>query len=194
MTSNTKEYNTKYYQQNKEKLKNYYKKWYKENKNTKKEYTKKWLENGGKEYNKKYREKNKEKLIRQKKKWLKTEKGVALLKRQKAKLKNITFEDRFLQKVLKTENCWLWTGSKIPKGYGKFQTVISKNKYKQEYSHRISYELFVGKIENKCVLHTCDNPSCVNPKHLFLGTQKENIEDRQQKGRTRNKYTKLQNI
>lgn len=93
---------------------------------------------------------------------------------------------RFTSKISQPDEngCINWTGAKS-NGYGKI-TVGSKanNSKRAESAHRISYELFIGKIpKNKCVLHKCDNTFCVNPKHLFLGTQKENMLDMINKGR-----------
>lgn len=66
------------------------------------------------------------------------------------------------------------------KGYGHFQ--VGK---KAEKAHRISYSIFRGKIpDGMHVLHSCDNPPCVNPDHLSLGTNKDNMRDRGLKGRT----------
>ena len=74
--------------------------------------------------------------------------------------------------------CWLWGGGKNKKGYGQF--FLNSRRL----AHRVSYELFVGPIPDKlCVLHTCDAPSCVNPNHLWLGTNQDNINDRVKKGR-----------
>ena len=94
--------------------------------------------------------------------------------------------------------CWIWIGSVIPSGYGK----IMKDG-KQCSAHRISYELFVGKIpENLRVLHKCDVPSCVNPSHLFIGTAKDNSQDMVNKKRhkavhlygEKNGFSKLDNL
>lgn len=74
--------------------------------------------------------------------------------------------------------CWVWIGGNI-RGYGHF--AIEGKTVK---AHRYSWELYFGEIpEDLCVLHHCDNPSCVNPKHLFLGTHAVNASDRNQKGR-----------
>ena len=91
--------------------------------------------------------------------------------------------DRFWCKVEKTDACWLWTGSKRHKGYGAF--VYKKNgQVIQGRAHRYSYELHKGEIPaGLFVLHRCDIPACVNPEHLFLGTNRDNVEDMVSKGR-----------
>ncbi len=75
----------------------------------------------------------------------------------------------------------MWTAG-TNRGYGEFWIEDRMHK-----AHRVSYKMEYGHIPTgMCVLHTCDNPPCVNPKHLFIGTQKDNIEDAHSKGRTRN--------
>jgi hypothetical protein len=89
--------------------------------------------------------------------------------------------DRFLNKVNTANpwNCWEWNGAKTRFGYG----MISFKK-RAHLAHRISWSLVNGEIPfGMCVLHVCDNPSCVNPHHLFLGTQEDNVKDRDQKRR-----------
>jgi len=79
------------------------------------------------------------------------------------------------------QDCWIWTGGKTD-GYGtiRFHGTMQK-------SHRVAWILTNGEIKNNAqVLHRCDNPSCVNPEHLFLGTNHDNVLDRHKKGRSKN--------
>lgn len=86
---------------------------------------------------------------------------------------------RLLKHVTKTQTCWNWTGCKVGMGYGRIK--INKRLY---LAHRTSYELHIGPIPDKmCVLHKCDNPACIRPDHLFIGTQKDNSRDMILKGR-----------
>lgn len=77
--------------------------------------------------------------------------------------------------------CWEWTAYRLKKGYGAFHT---KGNIK-ELAHRMSWQLAYGDIPEKLfVLHKCDNPSCVNPEHLFLGTNLDNMADMRIKKRS----------
>lgn len=92
-------------------------------------------------------------------------------------------KERFLSKVDKSSCCWLWKAHKTPTGYGRFMMKGIKNLT----AHRASYMLFVGSIPTgMLVCHSCDNPSCVNPEHLWLGSCADNVRDRDQKGRFNN--------
>jgi hypothetical protein len=94
--------------------------------------------------------------------------------------KPVPAEQRFFAKVRKSEACWWWEGTKNNKGYGMFMAV-SPNK---SLAHRFSWELVNGPIpKGKNLLHQCDNPACVNPTHLILGTHEENMRDMHRKGR-----------
>lgn len=91
-----------------------------------------------------------------------------------------TLAERFWEKVdIRGEDeCWLWLGG-IPDRYGEFYDSGRMKK-----AHRVAYELSNGPIPDGLeILHTCDNPPCINPKHLFTGTHQDNMTDMVQKGR-----------
>ncbi len=88
-------------------------------------------------------------------------------------------EERFWNKVDKSLECWNWTASLGGDGYGQFRVEGTIR-----LAHRVSYELEYGAIPSKlCVCHHCDNPPCVRPEHLFLGTRDDNNQDAIRKGR-----------
>lgn len=94
---------------------------------------------------------------------------------------NISENERFDLKVNKTDTCWLWTASTV-RGYGHFG-CRRKGKWTMLRSHIHAYERYKGDRNGLLVLHKCDNPLCVNPEHLFLGTHKDNSQDMIKKGR-----------
>lgn len=85
--------------------------------------------------------------------------------------------EHFWEKVQKTDNCWLWTGALLPNGYGAIGLYDVSY-----YAHRVSWAIHYEDT-TEFVLHSCDTPNCVNPAHLFLGTQKDNMQDCKEKGR-----------
>jgi hypothetical protein len=101
-------------------------------------------------------------------------------------LSDRTVRERFWRKVDKRGplakcggRCWAWLGAKSEDGYGRF-----KRRHAYVRAHRYSWESNFGPVpEGLCVLHRCDNPSCVRPSHLFVGTNADNSRDMLRKGR-----------
>ncbi len=86
----------------------------------------------------------------------------------------------FFNKIEKTQDCWIWKGAKNKSGYGSFR---HEGKHWMR-ANRVSYLLHKGDIpEGMLVCHSCDNPECVNPDHLHLGTPKSNMIERTERGR-----------
>lgn len=91
--------------------------------------------------------------------------------------------ERFWLKVAQAEGCWLWLGAKGRRGYGYLHRGGKTDRHPIR-AHRASWEIHFGAIPaGLWVLHKCDNPPCVNPNHLFLGTRKDNMDDCASKGR-----------
>ena len=88
-----------------------------------------------------------------------------------------TLSERLDRRLDKSGECWEWTGSRTPLGYG------SMTYYREHlYTHRAAWMVTNGPIpENKHVLHSCDNPPCCNPAHLHLGTPSENMQERDER-------------
>lgn len=92
-----------------------------------------------------------------------------------------TIEGRFWRHVKRgdKDECWEWSGSRTPHGYGRLS--VNGN---LEYAHRLSWTFVNGSIpEETHILHKCDNPPCVNPNHLYAGTHQDNMKDRNVRGR-----------
>ncbi|MCI0528030.1 MAG: HNH endonuclease [Nitrospira sp.] len=87
----------------------------------------------------------------------------------------IPLSKRFWERVNKNDACWIWEGSVDKNGYGQ---IWINSKKRNDRAHRVSFELNIGVIpDGMFVLHKCDNPPCVNPDHLFLGTVQDNVDD-----------------
>lgn len=98
---------------------------------------------------------------------------------------------RFWEKVRVEGDCWVWTAARNRQGYGQFWDPQRRT---MGLAHRFAYEKFVGELVHhrfqpgsvgEVVCHRCDNPACVRPDHLFIGTQLDNMRDAVNKGRIR---------
>lgn len=95
--------------------------------------------------------------------------------------KRIPLLERFKRHVERGKSCWLWTGNRNQAGYGQLRLGRRGGTVS---AHRLAWQLFRGPIpDGLIVCHHCDNPSCVNPDHLFVGTHKDNAQDMIAKGR-----------
>jgi hypothetical protein len=97
-----------------------------------------------------------------------------------------SLKEKFIKKVdLVPGGCWSWLGAHNRTGYGTINIKHASGRWTVVGAHRLAWELFNGPIpEGMQVLHNCDNPNCVNPEHLRLGTQSENIKESFDKGRS----------
>lgn len=96
----------------------------------------------------------------------------------------VPIDERFWPKVAFGDGCWEWLGARDDNGYGWIKVTWEASHPRQEKAHRVCWILTRGPIpDGQRVLHTCDNPPCVRPSHLFLGTDLDNRHDAMKKGR-----------
>src|SRR5690242_2894472 len=89
---------------------------------------------------------------------------------------------RFWAKVIKSEGCWQWLGDVVPNKSTPYGRMYWEGKTR--LAHIVSWFVHYGEWPDRLVLHECDNSLCVNPYHLYLGTAKQNMKDRQARNRT----------
>lgn len=93
--------------------------------------------------------------------------------------RNTPISDKLIERHEKVEACWNWTSALDKNGYGRIWF-----KDKNQTAHTVAYTVFVGSIPSGLhVRHTCDNPRCINPEHLILGTHVDNMRDKAQRKR-----------
>ncbi len=98
--------------------------------------------------------------------------------------------EKFINLIIINSGCWGWLGSVDKDGYPIFS--FSKYNNRTKRAQRLIYEICHGKFDsNLCVYHRCDNPICLNPEHLFLGTLDDNNKDCSKKGRTKNQNSNV---
>jgi hypothetical protein len=93
-------------------------------------------------------------------------------------------QERFMKfiKINPTTSCWEWQGAKHEYGYGLFEFKSANGRWRSICAHRIAWIIFKGPIPDKLhIRHKCDNPPCVNPDHLEIGTHKDNMRDRHER-------------
>lgn len=111
-----------------------------------------------------------------------------LTKAQRRLVRDNPLAAKLIERSRDDGDCWVWTGSGGPNGYG-FIAVEGRTRK----VHRVAYEVFCGKIpEGLAVCHHCDRPACINPFHLFLGRAGDNMRDMVRKGRGRRAITAAQ--
>lgn len=97
----------------------------------------------------------------------------------------VNIEDYLASQSDRTGECWLWKGPLSVLGYGRLVVPGGHRGDPKVYAHRLSWEVANGPIpKGMCVLHRCDNPPCIRPSHLFLGTRADNSADMVAKGRS----------